>query len=796
MTTSVRYAVPGTAYRSERVEHRLAQALMYPVAVLCAPSGYGKTTVMSLFLSDYTGSHVFVSAGGRANSLIRFIRPLADALGEMQPAVALSAASAIERALYAPNAAADLAAWLSGHLAERPVLIVIDDLPAPQDDALGEFISHMITLSPSTRWCLLTRSTGALPVPTWMANEWMDFPLDESTLRYTQDDMRALRRHTPVTHSSAGIGEFPLAVFYPQLSMRSDLQYEEIARFGFEESSEDEREFYLATCMLPYLTEELLEHLEGDWARQIALRASHRFPFLFVYGNQGLQFHDLFASFLLQRVRESGEFDATLQRSIDALIAAGAYSAAVLLPLELGEREVVLQAIEQAGLALTESDADVVLEALDFIGDEATRRSAVAMCLRAVTESRSDRADTAESWFAHAAAAAVGDQRREITYLYATELIRQERADALEMFEGLLKDEPADSARFLLLLSGVAESLMLAGRATEAEPLTKRALHLVENLADNAIRARVYIRAAYVAFYTRNLGHAERLSRLAAQAAEQCGHFTVAAAAYFTLANIEYDREHVDGAVKHFRSMADCGIKSGNVQFHLVALVNLFEIEAERDNVQGLIELDRALHSFDVSYAASPVMQSLLPAQALRAAGNGDFAHAHTMLAASAETQPTNDRRGLRYAEVALYAAAAHRNGSANAALDLALETLASCDRTDAMVLRGYALATLAAILLQRDDAARAAVTACEDSVRPRSRLRILLEVVASLAQRAFGEDNYATVESLLERLRQQNFGGFARMLESVPFALAMQRRQADRTGDDYLGRRYGALRR
>lgn len=748
---------------------------------------------MSLFLSDYEGPHVFVSAGSRANSLIRFIRPLADALGELQPGVALSAASAIERALYARSAAADLAAWLSGHLAERPVLIVVDDLPAPQDDALGEFISHMIAMSPSTRWCLITRSTGALPVPTWMANEWMDFPLDEATLRYTREDMLALRRHVVAKNSSAEISEFPLAVFYPQLSSRSDLQYEEIARFGFEESSEDEREFYLATCMLPYLTEELLAHLEGDWARQIALRASHRFPFLFVYGNQGLQFHDLFASFLLERVRESGDFQTTLERSIDALIAAGAHSAAVLLPLELGQRDVVLQSIEKAGLALTESDADVILEALDFIGDAATRRSAVAMCLRAVTESRSDRPDTAESWFAHAAAAAVGDQGREITYLYATELIRQERADALELFEGLLKDESPDSARFPLVLSGVAESLMLAGRATEAEPLIKRALHLVENLADNAIRARVYIRAAYVAFYTRNLGHAERLSRLAAQAAEQCGHFTVAAAAYFTLANIEYDHERVDGAVGHFRSMADCGIKSGNVQFHLVALVNLFEIEAERDNVQGLIELDRALHSFDVAYAASPVMQSLLPAQALRAAGNGDFAHAHTMLAASAETQPTNDRRGLRYAEVALYGAGAHRTESANAALDLALQTLANCDRTDSMVLRGYALATLASILLQRDDAARGAVNACQDAVRPLSRLRILLDVVAELAQRAFGNDNFETLEVLLQRLREHNFGGFARMLESVPFALAMQQRQAGRAGDDYLARRYGA---
>ena len=107
------------------------------------------------------------------------------------------------------------------------------------------------------------------------------------------------------------------------------------------------------------------------------------------------------------------------------------------------------------------------------------------------------------------------------------------------------------------------------------------------------------------------------------------------------------------------------------------------------------------------------VEEGLLPARALRLCWRGDFEAAHQLLAFSAGRQPTPESQALRWAEVAVYAAAAGRESSAAGAVAKAQEELAApCESRSVEALRANLLVALALLMLGRNRQAALALSA------------------------------------------------------------------------------------
>jgi hypothetical protein len=185
------------------------------------------------------------------------------------------------------------------------------------------------------------------------------------------------------------------------------------------------------------------------------------------------------------------------------------------------------------------------------------------------------------------------------------------------------------------------------------------------------------------------------------------------------------------------------------------------------------------------------VSEGLLPAQALRAAWDGRFEHAYDLLAPGAEKLFDDDRTAYRWAEVAVYAAAAGKSGPARGGIERARETLRGVAADQPLAVRTVAYVALAEILLGNDDAALTAIAEARIAAEnAHARIRALVETVAAFhGCRAGGPEAVLALGDVLDDLERRELGGVARFIGRLPVALVepAQRRRAARENSPHL---------
>jgi DNA-binding CsgD family transcriptional regulator len=162
----------------------------------------------------------------------------------------------------------------------------------------------------------------------------------------------------------------------------------------------------------------------------------------------------------------------------------------------------------------------------------------------------------------------------------------------------------------------------------------------------------------------------------------------------------------------------------------------------------------------------------LLPAHAARAAWEGDFRRAFTILDGTAAHQATCERRALRAAETSLYAFAAGLHAEGEDALREATGALEECTQRTARVVRSWIVLALAELMQGHTSAAHRYATEAERAMAPAMRrLRGLAHAVRALERVQLEQADPAAVTAALERLRSEHFGGMARLLAALPLA-------------------------
>ncbi len=150
-----------------RLFERLDQARTRKLALISAPAGFGKSTLVSAWVREQALTRAWLSLDEGDNDVTRFLVHLEAALREAHPEVGETLAVQLQSPQISASRVTALLTTLVNRLASlpEPLLLVLDDLHLVDDydvyQALEFFIEH---LPPQVHLLLLTREDPPLPL--------------------------------------------------------------------------------------------------------------------------------------------------------------------------------------------------------------------------------------------------------------------------------------------------------------------------------------------------------------------------------------------------------------------------------------------------------------------------------------------------------------------------------------------------------------------------------------------------------------------------------------------------------
>jgi hypothetical protein len=753
------------------VLHRLTEAARKPLAVVTAPAGFGKSTLLRAFAVTRR-SAVTIEVAAAGASFRDVVRTLCDALDAQAAGARLAFASAYGRAAERGERAEPLARWLASYLEQRDVTLVIDGVERLGDELalFADFVEGLVTFARHVNVVLGAREDADLPVPRWFARDLMAMPIGRPELRWSVDEARALAEQLGARPTGRSLQRVVDAAGGRAFDIVYWLRTGQLPAAGADPSqtllaalTTDERGYVMRTCLLHRLDDavlaaaELPSHLMLDPNSRLGSLIVHKTP-------DGYRYDDKLRARAEHALRQDvAALDAVARRSVRALEAVDRVREALDVARSVPLHDELRRLLREHGLSLEDrGDVDAVESALELL-ENSDDDDAVVLLLRATRESRLGRSDIAEAWFGQAVRRA--ESRRvaaEAAYRLAREMVRRDRTDAIELLEPYAADDTLVPEQRASIWSVLAEAYLVARRPDAARDAAHRALALAQQL-DLCSRAHVYTRASYVELYGGDRDRARHYATVGAQLAEEANLYVVAFGAYSVLYNVAYDDAGPAESLVFLDRLGDCAIRSGNLDFHLYALAAAYELHVERGDLGAIERLERDLREFDVQYAASAALEGLLPSRALVTAWSGEFASAYEVLVASGNQQADPEREALRWSEIALYAAAAGLCDEALGALARGSEAASRADARSQHTIRAAILARLAAAL-----AGDADQLPCAD-VPANPRLAALVRAVNGVAAFRSGAGGGDALLDALEDLCDHEFAGMAKLLAALP---------------------------
>jgi LuxR family maltose regulon positive regulatory protein len=786
-----------------RVNERLSRAARFPVTLIVAPAGFGKSVALRDFVETSRLDAVRYDVLRDDSTLLSFVHGLSIALEPIVPSALAAFPAMQQRLMGAPDPVREAANWFSEHLKRTVCTIVIDDLhyAAADPNAVALLVELVERSGERIRWIVATRSDVGLPIASWVGYGRMDYPVGEDDLRFTAeealataDDAEAGSEPHEVEALRELTGGWPIAL---SIALRtrthaSDLRaaasgtremvYRYLAEQVFGGLSRAQQRFLLRTCAFSTFDGEVAERLGATPEFLDDLRRT--VTFLSTSAPTEYRYHDLFRDFLERELRRSGAaewYDAHLAAGELLEARAGGEATALSLYTKIGAVDAIVRVVEEHGIELLErGEGEILASALDAVPEAARREHAALIGVRATLDANRGRFDSAEGGFSAAIERAREPALRvALVHRYAIELVRQDR-DCVELLEPYARDESLPLELRVPILGTLATGYVRAARIDDALVTVRRALDRQEALSDE-LRARLYQQAAFVHQFAPNRERVREFATLAVELATARGLFEVAARAYSVLYTVVNDEEDDPiAALAILDKLEECARKGASRQVRIFGIVASYAIEVERADDAAIERLDREL--LDDHAAPAARGQALFPAHALRAAWDADFRRAYELLAGTAELQAFDDRRALRFAETALYAAASGLHGEGDQALREAVAVLERC-RPSTRIVRAYLTLAITELVRGRSSSAHRHLVEAERRLTPAMRRqRAFANAVRALERVQLEQADPATLAAALERLRAEHFGGVARLLEALPAGRLEERGYAQLT--------------
>ncbi|MGH7328655.1 MAG: AAA family ATPase, partial [Polyangiaceae bacterium] len=333
----------------ERVVSFLGGTRQNRVVLLVAQAGYGKSIALRQYLQRETQPYAFFRVEPETATLIGFLRGLTESLERFVPGAHLSLTMAHERAMQSRTPFVELANWLGEHLRDVNLRIVIDDLHNATSEAIPDFLSRATTSTPeSIKWIIAARPKATFSPAPWLARGEIDWPIDETILQFTSDELRDLARLCKREPSADQLDKileltegWPSAaalglICYDELDRAVDRAssselYEALAQALFERYDGTVQELLLQTSVYDSLD---VDVLEADERLSLFLRIFEQDGIYIDELNEGSYRYDgVFRSYLLRILGERGaEFEKqAYERAGPACEKAGRWSQALVL---------------------------------------------------------------------------------------------------------------------------------------------------------------------------------------------------------------------------------------------------------------------------------------------------------------------------------------------------------------------------------------------------------------------------------------------------------------------------------
>ena len=787
-----------------RLNERLERAARYPVTLIVAPAGFGKTSALRDFMQNSRLDAVRYDVRREDNTLLAFVHRLSEALAPVAPSALAAFPSIQERVLATAEPVRQLSEWFAEHLKFTACTIVIDDLHyAAADPASIALLADLAERSaPRIKWIIAARSDVGLPVGSWIAYGLMDLPLGEEDLRFTTDEalaaadanaagldpqeVEALRQLTegwPValtiairtrTHSR----DLRTASFGTR-----EMIYRYLAEQVYAGLSEEQRAFALASSVFSSFDTAIAQEMGATTAFIQDLRS--KIAFLNEPAPGKYRYHDLFRDFLETELRRGGEreFAQSLCRSAGILERREEFAGALALYSKAQSGTDILRIVDSQGFALFErGEREALASALEAIAP-GTRQDARILGIRAMIEASRGRFEAAEHDFLSAIelSGEDNDLRLRLVYRYAIESVRRGR-DCSALLEPYARDDSLPRNLRIPLLGTLSTAYAANGRTAEGATAIAQALQLCDASINDDARARLYQQASYALYAAGDYEQARRYAQSAAELATALDLYEVAARAYLNLFVVVYEEE--DDPLKWLSILdrvAESARKGASNQAKIFALVEAYPIEVERGNDS---EIERLAALLDETRALYPqgYSRALKPADAMREASGGNFGRAYEALAGDAPAGDTSERRALRSAMTSLYALAAGLSAEGDAAFTEAAAALAHAKDESRRTIQARVFLALADLVRGHSAGAHRHLNEAERAgERSSRRMRALVGAARAVYRVRMGHEDEAARSAALERLRAEHYGGMARLIAALPL-------------EEESGSAYGAL--
>ncbi len=300
-----------------RVNERLERATRFPVTLIVAPAGFGKSVALRDFAETSRLEAIRYDVRREDGTLLAFVRRLSEALEDVAPSASAAFPAMQERVLASDEPVRALADWFYEHLKRTVCTIVIDDLhyAAVDHASIALLIELIERTTERIQWIIATRSDVGLPIATWIAYGRMDMPVGEDDLRFTIEEalatadaasadlaaqeVEALRQLTegwPVALAIALRTRTHAADLRSASSGTRDMVYRYLAEQVFTGLSPSQRAFVLASSVFSTFDRTIAQALGATSEFLADVRAS--IAFLNEIAPGEYRYHDLFRDFL------------------------------------------------------------------------------------------------------------------------------------------------------------------------------------------------------------------------------------------------------------------------------------------------------------------------------------------------------------------------------------------------------------------------------------------------------------------------------------------------------------------
>jgi LuxR family maltose regulon positive regulatory protein len=625
---------------------RLDEALGRKFTLICAPAGYGKTTLLAEWIAARpsraaTGqrnlSLAWLSLDAADSDPARFFAYLVAALRQVSPTIGRRA-EVLSQAVPLPPQEALFTSIINEMVAvPAPFLLVLDDYHLITTLAVHLQMAFLVDHQPPNMHIIIaTREDPPLPLAAWRARGQVA-EIRQSDLQFSAEEtaeflrraisaqlsaaqLATIQQRTEgwpaglelLAHSLRGCADVAGQVESFAGSNRYVLDYliEEV----YQRQAPAAQDFLLQTSVLDRMSAALCDAVTGrdDSAAQLrALEQRNLFVVPLDAARQWYRYHHLFADLLRHRLeQEAPESITELQRR------AGRWYADHGYPADAIHHALAACAWEDAAALILRFGDDLLKhgEIATLVGwyralPDVLVRSQPQLCVGCAWPLiLASQVDEAEHYLrlAEAASGASADRQLAGDIAAARAYIARFKGDsrrAIEQSERALALLPHDNPQRGIIALNVGLAYWYAGHLEPAEQVLAEARELCRRAGNHyaGLAAQVFLGNVHAAQGHLRLARAEY-----EQACEQGGETPLAALAHAALAKLLYDRNELAAAAAHAEQALALSRRSGQPEYEITAARVLALVQQARGETAAAQEALSEIEQLTDSETLSP----------------------------------------------------------------------------------------------------------------------------------------------------------------------------------------------